>query len=142
MRGEVTGHLQSAGREHLLGAGGQVVQAGPDVLTIVIALLLIKGGLGAEALERGLELQQLCFPPLPALALVADVLGWGDQGRGESTLPGRRASGPDSGPRTAYCEDLQDKPEEEDFKAVSLGGEQPQGPHPKPSKDVSGPPSY
>lgn len=74
MRGQVTGHLQSAGREHILGAGGQVVQAGPDVLTVVVALLLIKGGLGAQALECGLELQQLCFPPLPALALVADIL--------------------------------------------------------------------
>lgn len=116
--GEVIGHLQSAGREHLLGAGGQVVQAGPDVLTVVVALLLIKGGLHAQALESGLELQQLCFPPLPTLALVADVLGVGDQGRGESTLPGRRASRPDSGPRTTYCEDLQDKQEEEDFKAV------------------------
>ena len=82
MRGEVTGHLQTAGREHLLGAGGQVVQAGPDVLTVVVALLLIKGGLGAQALELGLELQQLCFPPLLALALVADVLGVGGPRQG------------------------------------------------------------
>ena len=43
---------------------------------------------------------------------------WGDQRRGESVLPGRRASRPGSGPRTTYGEDLQDKQEEEDFKAV------------------------
>lgn len=80
--GEVTGKLQSVGREHLLGAGGQVVQAGPDVLAVVVALLLIKGGLSAQGLERGLELHQLCLPPLPVPALVADVLGLGAPGEG------------------------------------------------------------
>ena len=73
MRGQVTGHLQSAGREHILGAGGQVVQAGPDVLTVVVALLLIKGGLGARALECGLELQQLCLSQEVLLALIQEV---------------------------------------------------------------------
>lgn len=65
-----------------------MVQAGSDVLAVVVALLLVKGGLSAQALECGLELHQLCFPPLPVPALVADVLGLGGQGTGELTLTG------------------------------------------------------
>ena len=34
------------------------------------------------------------------------------------TLPGRRASGSDSGPRTTHCKDLQEEQEEEDSKVV------------------------
>lgn len=60
-----------------------MAQAGPDVLAIVVVLLLVEGRLGVQALERGLQLAQLCLPPLPLPALVEDVLGSGDQGKGE-----------------------------------------------------------
>lgn len=82
--GGVTGNPRSAGRGHLPGVGGQVVQAGLDVLAVVVALLLIEGGLGAQALERGLELHQLRLPPLPVPALVADILGFGEPREGVS----------------------------------------------------------
>lgn len=78
--GRVRGH--TGRRQHLLGARGQVAQAGPDVLAVVVTLLLVEGGLSSQALERGLELHQLCLPPLPVSALVTDVLGLGNQGRG------------------------------------------------------------
>lgn len=95
-----------------------MAQAGPDVLAVVVTLLLIESGLSTQALECGLELHQLCLPPLPVPALVTDVLGLGNQGRGELAISGRRTSGPDPGPRTTHCEDLQEKQEEGDFKAV------------------------
>lgn len=60
-----------------------MAQAGPDVLAVVVVLLLVEGHLGVQALECGPQLAQLCLPPLPLPTLVADVLGSGDQGRGE-----------------------------------------------------------
>jgi hypothetical protein len=62
------------GKQHLLGSGAQVVQAGPDVLAVVVSLFLIECGLSTQALECGLQLHQLCLPPLTVPALVSDVL--------------------------------------------------------------------
>lgn len=78
--GRVSGH--TGRRQHLLGPGAQVVQAGPEVLAVVVALLLVEAGLSVQASECGPQLHQLRRPPLPVPALVTDVLGLGDQGRG------------------------------------------------------------
>lgn len=59
-----------------------MAQAGPDILAVVVALLLIEGGLSAQALEGSLKLHQLCLPPLPVPVLVADVLGLGEPREG------------------------------------------------------------
>lgn len=56
-----------------------MVQAGLDVLVVVVTLLLIEGGFCIEALQCGPESQHLCPPPLPMPALVADVLQMGDR---------------------------------------------------------------
>lgn len=53
-----------------------MVQAGPSVLGIVVTLLLVEGGLGTQALDRGLQLHQLCPALLPVPPLLADILGW------------------------------------------------------------------
>lgn len=69
-----------------------MAQAGPEVLAVVVALLLIEGGLGVQAPQRGPQPQELCLPPLPVPVLAADVLGprAGDRGQGGGAgLPGR-----------------------------------------------------
>lgn len=113
--GGVRGHTRR--RQHPLGLGAQVVQAGPDVLAVVVALLLVEAGLGVQALERGPELHQLRPPPLPVPALVADVLGVGDRGRGcwpflAGEPPGLTQA------QEPHSPDLQEEQEEEDFKAT------------------------
>lgn len=52
-----------------------MVQAGPSVLGIVVTLLLVEGGFGTQALDRGLKLHQLCPALLPVPPLLADILG-------------------------------------------------------------------
>lgn len=59
-----------------------MVQAGLDVLAVVVALLLVEGCFGTQALESSLQLHQLCLPSLPMPALIADVLEVRGGGRG------------------------------------------------------------
>lgn len=59
---------------NVLVAGSQVVEAGLDVLVVIINLLLVKQGLGVEALQGLSQLQELPFALLPVTPLVANVL--------------------------------------------------------------------
>lgn len=58
-----------------------MAQAGPEVLAVVVALLLVEGGLGVQAPQCGLQPQQLRLPPPPSPVLAADVLGQGTENR-------------------------------------------------------------
>lgn len=59
---------------NILVAGRQVVETGLDVLVVIIYLLLVKQGLGVEALQGLSQLQELLSAVLPVPPLVADVL--------------------------------------------------------------------
>lgn len=123
----VRGHRQPRPRWCLRAAGGQLVQAGPDVLAVVVALLLVEGGLGVQALECDLQLPQLCLPPLPVPALVADVLGLGD----------RRAQALRE-PRALPGSVFRRSRERPILQLLLPGGRPAQGLQPKPSRDARG----
>ena len=66
--------MSYSSRNVLGGFGGQVVQAGLDVLVVVVDLLFEESSLCAETLERCAQAHHFLFPPLPIQALVAYVL--------------------------------------------------------------------
>lgn len=62
--------------------GGEVIQAGGDVLAVEVHLFAVEGALAVQA-DHGLsQLDQLSLTTLPVQTLVADVLGrmvWKDR---------------------------------------------------------------
>lgn len=54
--------------------GGEVVQAGVDVLAVIIHLLRVEGALAVQTVQRLSEFDQLRLTPLTIHSLVTDVL--------------------------------------------------------------------
>lgn len=54
--------------------GSEVVQAGGDVLAIVVDLFRVEGALAVQAVQCVFELHQLSLPSLPVQTLVTDIL--------------------------------------------------------------------
>lgn len=62
--------------------GGEVIQAGGDVLAVEVHLFAVEGALAVKAAHGLSQLDQLSLTTLPVQTLVADVLGrmvWKDR---------------------------------------------------------------
>lgn len=83
--------------------GGEVVQAGSDVMSVIVHLFTVEAALHLQTVESLTELQELSPPALTMQTLLTDVLGSGGKVNlrsttSSTTLQQRKSSGTTSTP--------------------------------------------